>query len=307
MERLEKALRKALNTPDGELLPLPPRSSPRAEAPVEAVPAPPRARQGTQTQGTPPGPRSPEAAAFWQGLQEVRPSLGALSRGLVVTTAEDPDAGHFELLGAKLLHRIRSQGWRRIGITAPSPGCGATTVALNLAFGLAQQAELRVLLVEADLARPSIAATLGLRPTAGLAELVGKKAEPARALLRLRTNLAAAIAPKPGRTTASLPSASSAGEAIERLEALLDPSVTLVDLPPLLGGAQAAQLAGLADGILLVAAAGTTTIPEVEACQRALSSQASLVGVVLNRCPNLGATQGPILAGQRRGWWGTEL
>lgn len=300
MERLEKALRKAFNTPKGAPLPLPPRAPSRRDAPAGETLAP----ETTPAHRTAPV-RSPETLAFWQSLREVRPSLRALSRGLVVTAAEEPDAGHFELLGAKLLHQLRGRGWRRIGIASPRPGCGATTVALNLAFGLAQQAELRVLLLEADLGAPSIGATLGLGPTAGLAALAEGQAEPSGALLRLRSNLAAAIAPRsPRAAERSLPAA-VAGDAIRRLESLLDPSVVLVDLPPLLGNARAADLVGLMDGVLLVAAAGASTIPEVEACRRGLSDRTTLLGVVLNRCPDLGATEGPLLAGQRRGWWGT--
>ncbi len=303
MERIEKALRKALNTPDRE--PLPPATPVRPDVPaakaVEPRPAP---RDVPVPRRSP--ARSPATTAFWQTLREVRPSLRTLSRGLVVAAIEDPDAGHFELLGAKLLHQIRSRGWRRIGIASVQPGCGATTVTLNLAFGLAQQAELRVLLVEANLARPSIGAVLGLAPAAGLADLVEGRAEPAQALLRLRSNLAAVVAPtRPQAVPVPLP-ALLAEEAIERLEALLEPDVILIDLPPLLGGEAAALAGKLVDGVLLVAAAGTTTIPQVEAAQRELLAEATLVGVVLNRCRDLDMTEGPLLAGQRRRSWGTR-
>lgn len=297
MERLEKALRKAFNTPDGDLLPLPPRLPARPDTPPEEAPA-----TLLVSPGTPPA-RSAEAAALWHDIREVRPSFRALSSGLVVTAAEEPDAGHFELLGAKLLHQVRSQGWRRIGIAAPRAGCGATTVALNLAFGLAQQAELRILLVEADLRRPSMAATLGLGPTAGLSELAEGRAEPAQALLRLRSNLAALLAPGPLRNPAALLNAPEGDEAVERLETLLEPSVILLDLPPLLGGDARTLLDGL-DGVLVVAAAGSTTIPEIEACQRELTGRTALVGVVVNRCRDLGLTKGLGLAGQRRGGLG---
>jgi Mrp family chromosome partitioning ATPase len=245
------------------------------------------------------------ATAFWQTLREVRPSLRTLARGLVVAATEDPDAGHFELLGAKLLHQLRSRGWRRIGIASVQPGCGATTVTLNLAFGLAQQAELRVLLIEADLARPSIGTVLGLGPAAGFADLVEGRAEPAQALLRLRSNLAAVVAPTRAQAVLAALPALLAEEAVERLESLLEPNVTLIDLPPLLGGEAAALAGELVDGVLLVAAAGMTTIPEVEAAQRELLAEVALVGVVLNRCRDLGVTDGPFLVGQRRRWWST--
>lgn len=293
MERLEKALRKALNAPDGTPLPAPVRIPEQLSTAEEGKAAVTR----TPTSGTtdPPG--------LWQSLREIRPSLRALSRGLVVTGAEEPDARHFELLGAKLLHQVRSQGWQRIGIAAPRPGCGATTVALNLAFGLAQQAELRLLLIEADAYRPSMGAAVGLAPGAGLAEVVAGRAEPAQALLRLRSNLAALLASRVRSEPGELLGDPATLDAIERIEALLDPSVTLIDLPPILDGSGAESFWEGLDGVLLVISAGSTTLPEIEACQRALRAGANLLGVVVNRCRSPDRTEGPGLAPRRRGRW----
>lgn len=294
MERLEKALRKALNTPEGAALSGPVR--------LPDQPGPPEASRARPTRSSP--PQAPGAAAFWQSLSEVRPSLRALSRGLVVTAADEPDAGHFELLGAKLMHQVRAHGWRRIGIAAPRSGCGATTVALNLAFGLSQQTDLRILLVEADLRRPSMGRTLGLRPRAGLAELVDGRAEPNQALLRLRSNLATLLAPPPRGEPRELLSLPESLAAIERIESLLDPSVILIDLPPMLGEAGAVSFWEGLDGVLLVAAAGSTTIPEIEACRLRMGDRASLIGVVLNRCLDPDRIDGPGPASRRRGGWG---
>ena len=55
-------------------------------------------------------------------------------------------------------------------------------------------------------------------------------------------------------------------------------------LPPIVG-------LGLAV-VLLVAAAETTTIKEVDACERELASQTNVMGVVLNKCRYMDDTQG---------------
>ena len=58
-------------------------------------------------------------------------------------------------------HRLA--GHTVFGVSSPSPVDGKTTTAINLAGALAQSADARVLLVEADLRRPTIAERLGLR------------------------------------------------------------------------------------------------------------------------------------------------
>jgi capsular exopolysaccharide synthesis family protein len=65
-----------------------------------------------------------------------------------------------------LRHRVeelhRSAGLTVVGISSPAPGDGKTLTALNLAGALAQSAEARVLLIDADLRRSSMTTYLGL-------------------------------------------------------------------------------------------------------------------------------------------------
>jgi capsular exopolysaccharide synthesis family protein len=68
----------------------------------------------------------------------------------------------------------RAAGHAVFGIGSPSAGDGKTTTALNLAGALAQAAEIRVLLVEADLRRPQMAERLHLdtAPRPGLVQAI---------------------------------------------------------------------------------------------------------------------------------------
>jgi capsular exopolysaccharide synthesis family protein len=56
----------------------------------------------------------------------------------------------------------REDGLRVLAMTSPTPGDGKTVTTLNLAGALAQGHEARVLVVDADLRRPSVAKYLGL-------------------------------------------------------------------------------------------------------------------------------------------------
>ena len=59
-----------------------------------------------------------------------------------------------------------------LAITSPAAGEGKTLTAINLAGALARESESRVLLIDADLRRPSVAATLNLPPAPGLTDVL---------------------------------------------------------------------------------------------------------------------------------------
>jgi Mrp family chromosome partitioning ATPase len=94
-----------------------------------------------------------------------------------------PDAVAFEpfrVLRAKVKAIGEERPLRCLGVVAAQAGEGTMTTALGLAAALAQEKDRRVLLVEADLRTPRIAALLGLSAEPGLDEwLVGRTEGPA--------------------------------------------------------------------------------------------------------------------------------
>ena len=76
---------------------------------------------------------------------------------------------------------------RRVSVAISKGGTGKTTTTVHLAHGLALAGH-RVLLVDTD-AQGQAGAMLGLRPEAGLAELVSKEASPEEAVLQARERL----------------------------------------------------------------------------------------------------------------------
>ena len=105
------------------------------------------------------GPPPPELGR--ESLSGVEPHLVPL---LTPTAFE---AEPYRVL-AHLVGQMHTEaGLRILAISSPSSGDGKTSTAINLAGILAQEPKIRVLLLEAELRRPSIAKYLGIRHTTG--------------------------------------------------------------------------------------------------------------------------------------------
>src|SRR5262249_46166212 len=74
------------------------------------------------------------------------------------------------LLGATGLTLRQERGMKCLAVTSALPGDGKTTVSFGLGVALARDQAQRILLIEADVRRPSLSATLGLPPSPALSE-----------------------------------------------------------------------------------------------------------------------------------------
>ena len=66
----------------------------------------------------------------------------------------------------------------------------------------------------------------------------------------------------------------------------------IFDMPPMLVSDDAMAFMGQVDCVLIVAAAETTTINEIDRCERELAAQTNVLGVVLNKCRYLERSYG---------------
>jgi Mrp family chromosome partitioning ATPase len=91
------------------------------------------------------------------------------SRLLILSEPGSERARSYRLLR----HRLFSHGDPRIiGVTSAHPGEGKTTCALNLALAIAEDTMTRVLLLEANLRRPSLGRIFNLAPSESLIESI---------------------------------------------------------------------------------------------------------------------------------------
>jgi capsular exopolysaccharide synthesis family protein len=187
--------------------------------------------------------------------------VGALDRHLVSLLAPASfEAEHYRALRARIELRREEQRLQVIAVTSPGIGEGKTTTAINLAGALAQAREARVLLVDADLRRPSVGAQLGLdvSRTAGLADAI---ADPDRTLesvilRRLPLNLGILTAGTPSHAPYEALKSSRLATLFGEARRLFD--YIIVDTPPLIPVPDCRLITQWVDGLILVVAAHRT-------------------------------------------------
>jgi Mrp family chromosome partitioning ATPase len=289
MEKIQSAIAKARATREGRLpddAGTPPEAAPQAAAARAPAAAP-----GAAAPPTVPGVALPGAAAAdstadaaWKALPALKTDQNLMRRNRIVAFEGGREAATIDVMRTRLLQQMRANNWRRVAITSPTSGCGKTTTSLNLAFSLARQADLRILLAEVDLRRPALARMLGTRADHSFARVLEGSARLADNALRYGSNLAIATNHGPYRNPAELLHGPTVGPALAEMEALYQPSLVLFDMPPLLAGDDALAFMGNVDCVLLVAAAEASTIEEVDTSERELAAHTNVLGVVLNKC-----------------------
>lgn len=293
MEKIQSAIAKARATREGRL-PEPPAAAdvpagPGMAAPITAVGIPDvqdervMGLSGARTQA-PGAAADADTVGLWKSLPMLRTDQALMRRNRIVAFEGGHEAATFDVMRTRLLQQMRANKWRRLAITSPSAGCGKTTTSLNLAFSLARQSDQRMLLAEVDLRRPAMARMLGLKGPHSFAHVLEGTAMLADNATRYGSNLAFATNHDPYRNPAELLHGPTVGPALAAIEAQFDPTVTIFDMPPLLVGDDALAFLGHVDCVLLVVAAETTTIEEVDTCERDLAAHTNVVGVILNKC-----------------------
>ena len=169
-----------------------------------------------------------------------------------------------------------------IMVTSALPQEGKSTTSINVAVVLAQKG-VRVLLIDADLRRPSIHKTLGMGPRSGLSNVLTGSTTLEQAITRtsILPNLYVLPAGTPPPNPAELLASSNMRDVLAKLREEYDHIV--VDTPPSLSVTDAVVLSPRADAVVLVIRSGQTTKQALRRARDILTQvNAKVVGVLLN-------------------------
>jgi len=269
--------------------------------PVQAQPA--GRREGVSVVGPAaetvraPAPRAaePRPAGVPPSAKTVRLDFRALRQNGCITPDNMTSAisNEFRGIKRKLLQKVRDPQTRAavsnlIMVTSSLPGEGKTFSSINLALSLAAERGLQVLLIDADVIRPSVGNMFVAPPAEGLTDLLtGKVAHVSDVLHRCTDipNLAVIFAGNPSANTPELISSSRMSNLCKELSARYPDRVIVLDTPPVLASAEPAILASYVHHLVMVVAADQTDRHQLRKSLETVASCQS-VSLLFNKAPS---------------------
>lgn len=270
-------------TPDGDTFVSPWSFRDTASMPVADRPPVPVAAPEAAGEPRPAAHFNPLAAALAepaaQSLQGMRFHTGWVPRLVTSPNADHVLVEQFRQLAATLHQAQTANGVRVILTTSAEPSEGKSLTSINLALTLSESYKRSVLLIDADLRRPSLHDIAQVSNVSGLGETLKATGDYKLPIYRLSENLMLAPAgrpdPNPMGALTSPRMREMLAEAVTRFDWVL------LDAPPIGPIADSSLLAPLSDATLLVVRAGRTHHASVQKAVDVIGRD-HVLGVVLN-------------------------
>ena len=210
-----------------------------------------------------------------------RAGAGALDHRLVAAVApRSLAAEQYRSLRTRIRQAENGRSVRSIIITSPGKGDGKSLTAANLALTMAQEFQPRVLLLDADLRRPSAHTLFGLSETPGLADVLMGGASLEEALIQIEDHhLSILPAGLPPSHPAELLGSAAMRRTLDTLRTRFDRII--IDMPPIEPLADVHILTPLADALLMIVRAGLTEKPAIDRALHGID-MSKVLGLVLN-------------------------
>ncbi|WP_412758513.1 CpsD/CapB family tyrosine-protein kinase [Neobacillus thermocopriae] len=194
---------------------------------------------------------------------------------------KSPVSEQFRTIRTNIQFSSIDQEVRTLMITSSGPGEGKSTTAANMAVVFAQQGR-RVLLVDADMRKPTVHYTFNQLNTYGLTSVLTRQMTLEKAVKETNEKdlfvlTSGPVPPNPAELLSSMAMERFFREAQEQFDMIV------FDTPPLLAVTDAQILANKCDGTILVVASGKTDKDQLVKARDLLDSvQSKLLGAVLN-------------------------
>ncbi|MFM9978679.1 MAG: CpsD/CapB family tyrosine-protein kinase [Sphingomonadaceae bacterium] len=220
-----------------------------------------------------------------EDLAEFVPTTETIeAEGLVGFGRKPLAARPFNLLRAQVLKRAAKLGGHLFGVTSAAPDAGKSFVTTNVAAALARIPGQRVVLIDLDLRRPSIADRFGLDLEQGIdAWLLGKTDDLRQCGVQVKgTGLSIFPANRVGDGSGELLASAHFEALANAMRQLPESTIVLCDLPPAFVSDDAMTAVSKLDGYIHVIDEGVTPKRQAEEL-RLLMDPAPCLGAVLNR------------------------
>lgn len=182
-----------------------------------------------------------------------------------------------------------------VTVTSTRPGEGKSFTAINLALSIALEQDKTVLLVDADVLKPSLSKKLEVEKSvdAGLMEYLLEEVEDVTDIIYKTniSNLRFIPAGRPSHLSTELLASEKMAALAEEFVKRYPDRIVIMDAPPLLGINETAVLANLAGQILVVAEEEKTHLSELKQAVEQLD-QDKAIGFVMNKAKKQDSTTG---------------
>ena len=171
-----------------------------------------------------------------------------------------------------------------IMVSSAKPNEGKTFVAINLALSIALEQDKTVLLIDADVLRPSVVRELGVEEKPGLIEyLLGKSEKVSDIIYNTDIDKLKLIpAGKPHHLSNELLASEKMATLANELANRYPDRIVIFDCPPLIGVTETLVLASLMGQAVIVVEESKSSIADIQAATRHLNEDLAL-GLVLNK------------------------
>lgn len=182
-----------------------------------------------------------------------------------------------------IAYSIIKKGCKKIVFTSSEKGAGKTVTAVNVASALAQQVDIKVLVIECDLRRPHIHSALKLSPTPGLTNYLNDECTEDdiiqdTKLSNMKAVCYGAVPPNPSELLAS----DAMNNFIKTVEKEFD--YIIFDTPPIGVVIDAVPIIKTSDGVVVVIKNNSTTYPQLNKTLDSIErSGGKTLGVIINK------------------------
>lgn len=200
---------------------------------------------------------------------------------IVSANPKSPISEIYRLLRTKIQFFYKEQELKTVTVTSSQPGEGKSTAIANLAVAYAQEGK-SVLLIDADLRKPSLHRMFSLLNTQGLSTLLAGDISLQEAIQETAVERLSLLPSGPVPANPSeLIDSPSMRELLELSKLQYD--VILVDTPSVLSVSDSVIVSALCDGVIMVAATGKVKKDHLRKAKEQLDHvNARILGIVLN-------------------------
>ena len=201
---------------------------------------------------------------------------------ITVTKPSSVVAEQFRTIRTNIQFSMIDKDLKTIIFTSSGPWEGKSTVAANIAAVFADQGK-KVVLIDADMRKPTVFRTFDLHNTVGLSTLITSRTAKVSEVVQYVENAdldvisSGPIPPNPSE----LLNSNRMNEVIKELESIYD--LVLFDMPPVVSVTDAQIMATKTDGAVFVVRRGIPHVDDIKHAKKLLDMvQANVLGVVFN-------------------------